>query len=120
MGFVDEAARFIIGEELDEMAIETAIETMNGMTGNAGQETIIGDHEDEFTAWAQEVLNGGGPPLSAEVLGISSDAYFGTIQIWSTGADIIYSRTSENEADEGDGEETEEVGFISAIMAWLF
>ena len=119
MGFIDDALSWAIGEALDEAAIDEAIDTMNGMTGNAGQETIIGDHEDDFRSWAEDVMDGDGSPMSAEAMGISDDAYFGTIEIWETGADIIYSRTSEEEEDEGDGGGDEE-GFIDGILSWLF
>lgn len=110
MGFVDDVAEWLIGEAIENEGVQEAVETMYGMVGNAGQQSILDTAMGNFEQWAQAVGDGEGDSLDADTLGISESAFEGTSEIWATGEDIVYSTTNDEERPEGDSDDGDDEG----------
>ena len=103
---------------IDEEVVQQAGETMFSMTGNPGQERLIGDFLSDFSDWANEALEAEGAALSwNDFAAMVRDEWYngdeqkwnGTDIIWSAGYDRISFQSGwhdrGDEAGEGKGEE---------------
>jgi hypothetical protein len=117
MGFFSDAAQAAYSAEIIAEGIEDAVSEMEGMVGNAGQETIVEQGIDGFYSWAENGANG---TLDSSQLGISGEAYDGTSEIWSTGEEIVRDAYDEagQASEEGDGGDDED-GSGNPIIDWL-
>lgn len=95
--FVDIVINIIGGVE-DEAAVHAACDTMMNLCGNPGQETLIGEHIEDFAEWALDVLEGETEEgtnaedfaaMVTEWYGGDFDKFDGTDIIWYQGWEII-------------------------------
>lgn len=94
-------------DEFHDAAIEEAIDTMESMLGNEGQESIFYQGLAGFIEWAQP---GAGRPAREPLEGyllayIRPDMYDATDEIWATGEGIVHeapeNASSYTEIEEG-------------------
>lgn len=84
--------------EEQEAVVEEALDEMNGMVVNEGQETIIGLGEDPFREWAYDFFNDMAGPEALEgylATAIYDEQYKGTEQIWDAGKALVANLKAE-------------------------
>lgn len=100
-----------IGSTDDETAIEDAIMYMFSMCGNAGQETLIGDHVEDFEMWALPALEEEGAfgtfaDMMSRINYDDPQKFRATEQIWEGGYDMMVGQSTYHDHydEQGEGE----------------
>lgn len=82
----------VVGGVMDEAAVSSACDEMMSMTGNPGQQALIGDHLQEFSEWGMDILEGvteEGSTFDEFRSMVTNDWYDGDTEKWD-GTDIIW------------------------------